>query len=158
MNKIKLKAPPTCPVTPTWRFVSVKQLTSLIAKWAVSLSPYECPHNLVPAIRALTHRATDILSKKKTFAKWGFTKMTERKIKQAVEALVFGTPEVLCWNRCRKGKTPEILACSIHWKKPNPDRDFIDLHALVLEVMRDLRMEWAKEDHENERDEEFWGG
>jgi len=81
--------------------------------------------------------------------RFGFAKRTEKQIKQMVEALVHGTPEVQVWNRCRKGKTPDFIATSIYWKKPNPDRDFIDLHALVLEIMSDFRKEWALEDQEN---------
>ncbi|MGV0949123.1 MAG: hypothetical protein ACOYB3_00315 [Azonexus sp.] len=137
-----------------WRFVSAKDLTSAIACWAVKQSPYECPHNLVSAIRALNKRAVELLSVKKTYARWNFTKLTEKQIKKVVEILVLGTPEVQVWNRCRKGKTPAFIASSIYWNKPNPDRDFIDLHALVLNVMRDFRKAWADEDREKEETNE----
>lgn len=129
-----------------WRFVSAKDLTAAIAYWAVRLSPYECPHNLVDAIRALTHRAEEMVFTKPIHRRFGFAKKTEKQIKQMVEALVYGTPELQPWNRCRKGKTPDFIATSIYWGKPHPDRDFIDLHALVLEIMSDFRKEWALED------------
>lgn len=135
--------------TTKWRFVSVKDLTAAIAYWAVRLSPYECPHNLVDAVRALSHRAEAMVMTKPIHKTYGFSKRTEKQIKQMVEALIFGTPEVLWWNRCRKGKTPDIIATSRFWKKPHPDRDFIDLHALACEVMRDFRYVWAREDQHN---------
>ena len=132
-----------------WRFVSAKDLTAAVAYWAVRLSPYECPHNLVDAVRALSHRAEAMVMTKPIHRRFGFAKKTEKQIKQMVEALVHGTAEVQVWNRCRKGKTPDIIATSIYWGKPHPDRDFIDLHALVLEIMSDFRKEWALEDQGN---------
>lgn len=132
-----------------WRFVGAKDLTAAIAYWAVKLSPYECPHNLVDAVRALTHRAEAMVLTKPTHKRFGFAKRTEKQIKLVVLALIHGTPEVQEWNRCRIGKTPAIIATSIYWGKPHPDRDFIDLHALVLEIMSDFRKAWALEDQEN---------
>jgi hypothetical protein len=135
----------------SWRYVSVKELTGHIARWAVALSPYECPHNLVDAIRALDHKAYNLLAHKPLFHRVGFCKMTERQIKTIVESLVLDTPELKEWNRCRSGKTPEVLGVSTHWLSPHPDNDFIDLHALVLQVMSDLRKDWAAFDDESAR-------
>lgn len=129
-----------------WRFVSVKELTAAIAYWAVRLSPYDCPHNLVSAVRALTARAQVMLLTKPVHVRWGFAKKTDKQIKQIVADLVCNTPEVQKWNRCRKGKTPDLIFTSRYCRKPDPDRDFIDLHALASEVMSDFRRKWALED------------
>lgn len=131
-----------------WRFVGAKDLTAAIAYWAVKLSPYEAPHNLVLAIRALHKRAEAMVITKRVHRSFGFSKRTEKQIKFMVEALVLGTPEVQAWNRCRKGKTPDFIATSRYWGKPHPDRDFIDLHALILNVMGDFRKTWAAEDQQ----------
>jgi hypothetical protein len=134
-----------------WRFVGVKDLTAAIAYWAVKLSPYDCPANLVKVIRALTPHATALVITKPKHKRLGFALLPEKRIKKIVEALVLGTPGIRCWNRCRRGKTPDFAVTSAFSKKPHPDRSFIDLHALVLEIMHDFRKEWADEDRDAQR-------
>jgi len=139
---------------PSRRFIGVKDLTSAVAKWAVNLSPYPCPHNLLAAMRAVDARALHFLTALDRYGKmksWGFIKATEKQIKTVVRDLVHCTKETRAWNRCRKGRTPAFQITSAFSHKPDPDRTFIDLDAICQGIMCDFRKEWDADDQEKER-------
>jgi hypothetical protein len=60
------------------------------------------------------------------------------------------------WNECKMGNAPDINFVSVHDEKRNPDRDFIDLDALLHNVCLTIRDERRKDNAFNDKfDKEY---
>jgi len=55
-----------------------------------------------------------------------------------------GVAEFDAWNRCKVGETPEIQFSCRYDNRQDPDRDFIDLDALLHNVCLTIRDERRK--------------
>ena len=61
------------------------------------------------------------------------------------------------WNKCKKGDTPDISFTCRYENERNPDREFIDLDALLHNVCVSLRDDFRREDAFDKKFEAEYG-
>jgi len=137
-------------------WVMKKDITSYLAKWAISQSPYAYPEGLETVIKyldACLDRSASIEhgSKMMNLSLCEINKLLHDILyEQGVEA--FDN-----WNKCKVGDTPDIKYSSLYDVEKNPDRDFIDLDALLHNVCLSIRDEKRKNDAFNKKFKEEHG-
>ena len=116
-----------------------KDIIANFAHWAVRLSPYDVPEDLGKVLGYLGACL-------KTYFPWDSNDMLQLSLCEINRALY----EILyeqrvtafdAWNHCKVGDTPEIqFSCQFDGPL-DPDRDFVDLDALLHEVCIGIRLE-----------------
>lgn len=109
--------------------VSRNQIVAEVAKFAVLQSPYAVPNQLQEALLQLH----DQLPHPK--ATLGFTEVTRKTLADLIHKAIAAVPEIIEWNRPKSGHTAQNVFVS-RYSGPAPDDDFIDLDALVNNVVR----------------------
>lgn len=135
-----------------WVFRS--EIVGAFAQAACRQSPYGVPDGLENVCKYLNACL-------KTIAPWNSHGMVEASlcdINRWLHEILMdqNLEEFDAWNRCRKGKTPDVAFASSYDRPADPDYDFIDLHALLHNVcltIRDERRKNAAFDKKFEADE-----
>jgi hypothetical protein len=141
---------------PEWtakRWTTVGDIVGGFAKYACRQSPYGCPDNLEAVVKYL--RAALLRS-----AKWttgGMEQLSLCEISRMLHWILYdqGVSYFDAWNRAKVGETPDVLM-STGLEHLDPDRDFIDLDALLHNVCLDIRLERRASDAFNKQFEEEW--
>lgn len=111
--------------------VGRKQVLAHVAHWAVRQSPYTCPDGLPEALTELDRRLAE---------SWKdplFERVTEGELRDALRETLLTIPQVLAWNEPKAGgDAPFLLVCA--FSQVSPDRDFIDLDALLRNVVNGI--------------------
>jgi hypothetical protein len=121
--------------------VFVGQVSGALAMWAVRQSPYACPDNLEAVVRRFAElfpRGKDEFERQT-----GIVQFSDRDaLYGAIQATSEQIPELLAWNERRNGEQgPGFVT---RYDKPDPDNDFIDLHALWGNMVRTVVAEEAE--------------
>jgi hypothetical protein len=116
-----------------------KDIVGAFAMWACRQSPYGVPEGMENVCKYL-------FAALKSCAEWGPHDMVEASlcdINRWLHEILMdqGVTEFDAWNRCRVGETPEIQFTSAFDGPTDPDREFIDLHALLHNVCLTIREE-----------------
>lgn len=135
---------------PEWtvkRWIFKKEITQALAKCAVRQSPYPCPQELEEVISYLDA----CLEKEIEWATAGMTELSLCDINKLLYDILYeqGFSAFDNWNKSKKGDV-EIQIASRYSGRPDPDYDFIDLDALLMNVCLDIRMERRADDKFNE--------
>lgn len=126
---------------PQWTFRH--QITGAFAMWACRQSPYGVPDGLETVCKYLD-------ASLKTAAEWkvghpteGMAEVSLCDVSRMLHEILMdqGIEQFDAWNRCKVGDTPEIQFSSRFDGPGDPDRDFIDLHALLHNVCITIRNE-----------------
>jgi hypothetical protein len=117
-------------------YVFSKQVAGELAKWAIRQSPYSCPDNL----ESVVTRFVELFPKSddaslRQLDMIAFDEQGE--LYDAVQATSEQIPELLAWNTRKNGNDAPLGFCS-RYSRPDPDDDFIDLHALWGNVARTI--------------------
>lgn len=120
---------------PTWLYLS--EVAGQIAAFAVRQSPYLVPDNLEPVLRKFQESAWDEFGVAKD-SKGGMRQFQNRaELWELLWEHLLPIPEVQAWNARKNGRDGAGFV-SAHWSPPEPDDDFIDLDALVQNVVMTL--------------------
>ena len=121
----------------TW--IIVDHITGALAKWAIRQSPYDCPDDLEDVVKHLdkcmTHELNKIPNEDRTS---GMYKVSVAHIRGLLRNILGGYGPFQEWNKCKVGNTPESLFTSRYDSARDPDRDFIDLDALFMNICMEL--------------------
>lgn len=112
-----------------------KDVAAHFAHWAVRLSPYPCPDDLPEVLSDLTQALE---------ARWPgepYVFMPHDEVSDLLHEFIQTHPKVRLWNERKNGNSAPFQAVSIHFAKPDPDNDFIDLDALCRNVTYTLAEE-----------------
>jgi hypothetical protein len=113
--------------------VSPSQVAGTLAMWAIRQSPYPVPDNLDAVVR----RFEELFPRDEI----GFHEIAdEDALYKLVGSLSEQIPELLAWNQ-RKNSNDAPLGFVSRYDRPEPDNDFIDLHALWGNVARSVAAE-----------------
>lgn len=124
------------------QWTTPSEITGAFSKWACRQSPYGVPDGLENVCKYL-HAC---LLKERKWETSGMEELSLNEISRIIHSILYeqGVVEFNLWNRCRVGDTPDIQFSSRYDGKKNPDRDFIDLDALLHNVCLDIRDERRK--------------
>jgi hypothetical protein len=125
---------------PEWNekhWVFVKDITSYLAKWAISQSPYHYPEGLDRVIKYL-HECLKIQANENEMMEVSLCDVNKLLYEILYEQ---GVTDFNNWN-ISKNTTPNIAYTSRFDNKSNPDNDFIDLDALLHNVCLSLRLDF----------------
>lgn len=111
---------------------SKKYLIGELARWAINQSPYYIPENLEIVLRKLS----DLLPTY-TFNEYGYKKMKKNEFHKWLFDIIIQIPELVEWNSSKDGNKSPFKFVS-RYDEPNPDSDFVDLDALVMNIKRSL--------------------
>jgi hypothetical protein len=109
-------------------FFSRGEVCGALAMWAIRQSPYPMPDNLEAAVASMFDALPDD-------GDWFWA--TESQLREMVELICLNDETIVAWNQPKSGHTAEIVFSS-RYDEPNPDDDFIDLHALANNICRTL--------------------
>jgi hypothetical protein len=110
-------------------YVTPKELAGVFAMWAVRQSPYLVPDNLHGAIFEFTS-AFDF---KQPILEWKYP----LEFNQAVLDAIMHSKTIVAWNE-RKNGNRSAIGVVTRYGQPEPDDDFIDLHALQMNICRTI--------------------
>lgn len=113
-------------------YLNKNAVLSGVAKWAVYQSPYHRPENLEMVLDKL-EKIIDPLFDKNEYG--DILELSYEEIKEFVFKNTTAIPEFEAWNVAKK---PGGDGSSSRYHMPNPDYDFIDLHALARNVANDI--------------------
>lgn len=123
------------------RWLFVKDITSYLAKWAISQSPYPYPEKLDVVVKYL-HACLIRKADESHMINLSLCEIN----KLLYEILYEDKIEAFdAWNKS-KNEGPEIKFASRYSDKGNPDDDFIDLDALLHNVCLSLRDDFRRND------------
>jgi len=136
-----------------WTFKT--HITSALAKYAVSQSPYACPDNLADVIKyldACLEKEVDWTDSMR------MAELSLSEISKLLYGILYEQGFIYFdnWNKSKKGDV-EIQFTSRYDEEPNPDYDFIDLDALLSNVCVDIRNERRDADAFDEEFEKKYG-
>lgn len=107
--------------------VSVDDITSAVAYWAVQQSPYDVPDDLSVILQKLA----DILKPPHSLEPLGFRKIKDiHELQNIIRDSLRQIPEYLSWNERKNGDQRPYSFADRYSPKPHPDDDFVDLGAL----------------------------
>lgn len=122
------------------RWTSIHDIVGAFAMWACRQSPYGVPDGLENVCKYLNAAL-------KSCAPWdemaGMAQCSLCDINRWLHEILYeqGVREFDAWNRCKVGDTPEMqFTCAMDGRR-DPDRDFIDLDALLHNVCITIRNE-----------------
>lgn len=127
--------------SPEWttkRWTFPNEIVGAFAMWACRQSPYGVPDGLENVCKYLT-------ASLKSCADWdamrGMAEVSLCEINRWLYEILYeqGVKEFDAWNRCKVGPTPEVQFTCAYDNKSDPDRDFIDLDALLHNVCITIR-------------------
>lgn len=121
------------------KYLSKKDFSSAVAKWAVQLSPYSCPDDLARVV-IKADGAWPITAN--TFSHHQIRDWSYDEFKEFVYNFVNKTPEIVAWGQTKSGKvyTHKFISA---FDSPTPaGDDFIDLSALAQAILIEC---WNKE-------------
>jgi hypothetical protein len=125
--------------------LTIKSLRGHIARWAVQQSPYASgPSDLGVVLDEVTRRFNVLAAEEMMQTKFIRLSFNAGAVDAWLQKLLFDIPQVNGWNERRNGRQG-WGAVSMHWPMPEPDDDFIDLHALTRNIAFSLL---AEERHE----------
>lgn len=110
-------------------YVAKKDIVSGIAKWGILQSPYNLPDNLEVVINKFTTLLTPLFPNH-------FIQISYEDIQSIVLFEGAKIPEFVEWNNRKNGRDGTGFVTAV--SKPDPDDDFIDLHALARNVANDI--------------------
>jgi hypothetical protein len=128
---------------PEWtekHWVFVKDITSYLAKWAISQSPYPYPENLDKVIKYL-HACLIRQANKEEMMELSLCEINKLLYDILYEQ---GVEDFDNWNKSKNDTGEKIHFVSMHDGKSNPDNDFIDLDALLKNVCLSLRGDFRR--------------
>lgn len=116
-----------------------KDIVGAFAMWACRQSPYGVPDGLENVCKYLYA----CLRKARKWATGGMEEMSLCDINALIYGILYeqGVAEFDAWNACKAGDTPDIMFTSRFDGERDPDRDFIDLDALLHNVCISIRDE-----------------
>lgn len=125
------------------QWVFPKDITGAFAMWACRQSPYGVPDGLESVCKYL-HAC---LLKSVPWDVNEMAKLSLCEINKLLYEILYeqGVEAFNAWNRCRVGDTPEMAFSSRFDGPSDPDRDFIDLDALLHNVSLTIRDERRKD-------------
>jgi hypothetical protein len=113
-------------------FILKSVLLGFIAQSATRQSPYNAPEGLVEVLIEFKQRIKDY-----TFDNQDdFISADRSFLNNLLKKELLTIPQVEKWNERKNGNKSPFGFCSAY-DKPNPDNDFIDLDALVMNITRD---------------------
>lgn len=126
--------------TPHW--TSRTAIVGAFAQWACRQSPYGVPDGLENVCKYLNE-----CLKREWKWKMQMAELSLCDINRALYSILYekGVSEFDAWNRCKTGNTPNIQFSSALDGERDPDRDFIDLDALLHNVCITIRDERRKD-------------
>lgn len=109
--------------------ISIKEITSALAYYAILQSPYPCPDKLQEVIEYLHGE----LQKRVTWNDLGWSELSDEEIKKILFDILYdkGVEPFDAWNRSRKGPESGVLFTTRYDGPLHPDFDFIDIDALL---------------------------
>jgi hypothetical protein len=136
-----------------WTFRT--EIVGHFAMWACRQSPYGTPDGLENVCKYL-------FASLKSCTDWGTHDMAEVslcEINRWLREILYdqGVSEFDAWNRCKVVDTPNLAFASAMDGPSDPDRDFIDLDALLHNVCVSIRDERRKNKDFNDRFEAEYG-
>jgi len=121
-------------------YVSVNYLVGAAAMWAVRLSPYTVPDNLEVVLRAFRERLDAFpIFRTPGYRGFGGT-VTLPTLQRVLKELLLTIPDCAAWNE-RKNRRDGPGFVSAFSDPPAPDDDFIDLDALVQNIVSTMVLE-----------------
>ena len=112
-------------------FVSKGELLGVLAKYAVSQSPYHRPDNL----EVVLDKLNDMISEPFSKAPMGIGEFSDHTTLEAfLHRHLEKIPEYVDWNERKNGNDAPMKFVSRYDTDNNPDDDFIDLDALERNV------------------------
>jgi hypothetical protein len=136
-----------------WTFK--KDIVGAFAMWACRQSPYGVPDGLENVCKYLN---AALESCGNGWKNSGMQECSLVDINKWLHEILYeqGVIEFDKWNECKMGNAPDINFVSVHDEKRNPDRDFIDLDALLHNVCLTIRDERRKDNAFNDKfDKEY---
>lgn len=130
-----------------WTFK--KEIVGAFAMWACRQSPYGVPDGLENVCKYLNAAL-------QSCAPWngeGMAEVSLCEVNKWLYEILYeqGVEQFDAWNRCKVGPTPDIQFSCRYSNTPDPDRDFIDLDALLRNVCTSIRDERRKDKAFNEK-------
>lgn len=115
-------------------YLTKKSVVAEFAKHAIWASPYTYPDNLLEAIDEVNKQYTCV------FDHEDFHNTTYQEIYDQLEKICENTPYIVAWNTPKNPalKDQTIFYSDRYSTKRNPDDDFIDLGALVNNIVHGL--------------------
>ena len=139
------------------RFTTRKEIVGAFAMWACRQSPYGCPTGLETVCKYLNECL-------KTECEWNSVEMPWASlslcdINKMLHDILYekGVKVFDAWNECVAGKTPNISFTSRYGiANYDPDKDFIDLDALLHNVSITIRNERRRNDEFDKKFDADW--
>jgi hypothetical protein len=116
------------------KWISKKMFTGTLSKWAVKQSPHSCPDNLERVVIKADGAwpiTGDKFKDNELINEW-----TREDFEDFVHKFVFSTAETLSWNTPMSGRQGNAFV-SAFGPMQAPEDDFVDLDALVRNVVSD---------------------
>lgn len=128
-------------------YVTTSELVGEVAHWAVRQSPYPVPERLEAALSAFAARVEDDFGAELSVGHVRLKKFADAgDLERYLEETLLPIPEVAAWNERRNGRDgPGFVAAFM--ARPDPDDDFVDLHALIRNVAMGIARDhnWSAE-------------
>jgi len=124
-------------------YTTLNNLCGYIAMWVVRQSPYAAPDNLEKVIIEFAAKAQKYKFVEISVLGIDMISAERDDLKELLETELLTIPEVLNWNERKNGNKSPFGVCSMY-DKPSPDNDFIDLDALVMNIIRSVHEEELK--------------
>ena len=123
-------------IYPVWRnkekfYVSMREIISQTARWAIHQSPYDFPDNLKEALSKLKEKLEKVFLPDFCTE---FYLLSGDEIEKELMICFEEIPEIIKWN---EKKDPTKRACM----GDSPDGDFIDLHALARNIKHSIQLD-----------------
>lgn len=117
--------------------VSKCQLLGELAKWAIRQSPYLIPDNLEVALQNFANSLDQLKTAEIDYPEW-FKFKDKEDVYYLVDVALKNTTEIVKWNNRKNGNDSPMGFTSRYDQETNPDNDFIDLDALVRNVVNGI--------------------
>lgn len=118
-----------------------KSLCGIIARWAVQQTPYTVPEGLEEVLAEVRKRfCADPLGVKSFGMRHRIIEADREHLHPYISGLLFDQPQVQAWNRPKidDGSTMRFISAGDDEDARDPDRDFIDIDALVQNIASSL--------------------
>lgn len=115
----------------TRRYILLSQILGQIAMWAVRQSPYRNPEGLADVLSKFSTDSRDIFDANEMVC------LSRVEISDMLKRFLMPIEQFRKWNERKNGNQSPYGFVSLYYK-PNPDDDFIDLDALIMNVTREV--------------------
>lgn len=128
-------------------YVGKNDILGSLAKWGVRLSPYTYPNDLNRAMDELEQALPDGENRGDACLAY---RMNAKALGAMIHEAIAKCATIMNWNNRKSGaKGPGFVT---RYSKPDPDNDFIDIDALVRNIVHDIVLEHAIHDAQDEKD------